>query len=156
MMECKQEVEARDLAISWALTHGLFMVDPLPRTFSPPPPGEDGTFLDKNSVSWTHVPFTLFPSKFPEKLFRKAVNLAPAFGRLVENVARHPTFLSDTLSGIEDGDPFVGNLMNLYQEGLATAHLQWGKEGRWKVRHLSLFPFLSLIFASFLLLFHFS
>ena len=64
---------------------------------------------------FTHAPFALFPRKFPKGAFEAAVRLAEPYNKLVDAVARHPTYLADALSGVLDGDAFTARLFDIYQ-----------------------------------------
>ncbi|KAJ3214863.1 hypothetical protein HDU67_001128 [Dinochytrium kinnereticum] len=45
----------------------------------------------------SHIPFALFPSPFPEKLYNLAVNLQPIINRLVDTISQDEKFITDVL-----------------------------------------------------------
>jgi hypothetical protein len=94
-----QEQELTLLATTYALSHGLCY---LPKLSAPP----------LNPQSAIHAPFALFPTPFPEKLFRLGVNLQRAYNMLYARVAQDEEFLDRVMGdqGVAKVDDFVGQL----------------------------------------------
>ena len=80
---------------TYAMGNGLVMAFPAP-------------------VGYVHAPVAMHPAKFSASGFRRAVELAPLFNRLVEAVAREETWLGETLRETESGDPFTRRLVDLF------------------------------------------
>ena len=69
-----------DESTEWALCNGLVM-------------------YSKKTGNLVAAPHTLFPMKWPRKLYEQAVSLSTDFNILVDNVAQNPDFLLRTLEG---------------------------------------------------------
>ncbi|KAL9976349.1 hypothetical protein ACROYT_G013641 [Oculina patagonica] len=94
------EREARD----YCLTHGMFFNDSK---------GEP-----------QHVPFTLFPSPFPQKLFTAAKKVQTDFNLLVHKVSQDYEFTKKALSSTVAADPFTSRLFDIYEKVLKRENAQ--------------------------------
>jgi glutathione synthase len=92
-------------AIAWAAANG-FMVRA----------NRDPTLFD-------HAPFTLYPTPYPAKLYKRAQSLSVPFNLLVDRVARDDAWLRATLQEAAAADPFVADQLKVYErvmeEGIA-------------------------------------
>ncbi|XP_021934218.1 glutathione synthetase-like isoform X2 [Zootermopsis nevadensis] len=102
-------------AKDWALMHGACMRSKL--NFS------------KDSLQF--APFVLLPSTFPQKEFKKAVEIQIILNELVHKVAHDYEFLSSSLKSTIEVDKFTGSLFQIYE----TVH----KEGITQTFSLGLF-----------------
>ncbi|KAJ1544791.1 hypothetical protein HK096_007127 [Nowakowskiella sp. JEL0078] len=93
--------QIRDLAIDWALAHGLVV-----RTSSSE---------SRTSEVITHAPFALFPSKFPASAFNKAITLQPLFNTLVDKLAADNVFIETIMESLSQVDEFTGKIYNIYK-----------------------------------------
>ena len=66
-----------------------------------------------------HIPFSLLPWCFPQKLLEQGIALAAPFNELVDSVSRDPAWLLKTLERTAEADPFTGRLVSLYNVELA-------------------------------------
>lgn len=63
----------------------------------------------------TIVPYTLFPSPFPDQWFKEANRIQPIFNALFDNVSQDSTFLLESLASTCDQDEFTSNLVDLFK-----------------------------------------
>ncbi|KAH7098783.1 glutathione synthase [Auriculariales sp. MPI-PUGE-AT-0066] len=63
-----------------------------------------------------HVPFALFPSPFPRRLFNQAKELQSLYHELYARVASDYAFLDQVVNEIGDADPFVKRLWGIFQQ----------------------------------------
>lgn len=70
-----------------------------------------------------HIPFTLFPTPFPKKLYRECLDLQPIINELLFNIAKDNQFMESSLSSIVQVDEFTNDLLainkQVLKEGLA-------------------------------------
>lgn len=70
-----------------------------------------------------HLPFTLFPSPYPNELYQECLNIQPVVNRLMLGIANDTSFMNDTLRPIAQVDDFTKNLLDINdavrREGLA-------------------------------------
>ena len=92
------EEEALGDAVAWCVAHG-------------------GCYADPNDPKlYGHAPFALEPFPFPRSEYDRVVALQPAFGRLVDCVARDAAWLEDTLKETAASDEFTRKLLELRRE----------------------------------------
>jgi glutathione synthase len=77
---------------------------------------EDGV-----STYFECAPMSLLPNAYPKPAFEKAQSLARAFNELVDKISRDAGFLSDTLEGVVEADPFTAKLLELYKDVYGNA-----------------------------------
>ena len=86
--------------VSWAACNGLMM-----RT----PPGE----AEDAPPTYVHAPFSLGPCQYPAASLREAYEIAPLFGKLVEEVSKDVPWLASTLATTAESDDFTKRLLKL-------------------------------------------
>ena len=86
--------------VSWAACNGLMM-----RT----PPGEAA----HTAPTYVHAPFSLGPCEYPAASLREAYEIAPLFGKLVEEVSKDVPWLARTLATTAESDDFTKRLLKL-------------------------------------------
>ncbi|KAJ7548077.1 hypothetical protein O6H91_08G116300 [Diphasiastrum complanatum] len=90
-------------ALAWASTHGLVMGDKSIENSGKVP-----------GVGLVHAPFCLFPTPFPAEAFEHAIDLAPLFNKLVDEVSKDGNFLQETLERTRKVDPFTNRLLGIH------------------------------------------
>lgn len=100
------EDEALGDAVAWCVAHGGCYADP-----------EDATL-------YGHAPFALEPFPFPRTEYERVVELQPAFGRLVDAVARDAVWLEETLQETAASDEFTRKLLEMRRDADAAGLLQ--------------------------------
>ncbi|XP_073232302.1 glutathione synthetase-like [Porites lutea] len=70
-------------------------------------------YKDKNE-NFQHIPFTLLPSPFPEKLFTAAREVQVDFNLLVHKVSQDYHFTKKALLSTVAADPFTSKLFDIY------------------------------------------
>lgn len=72
-----------------------------------------------------HIPFTLFPSPFPRKLYQECLLVQPVVNKLMLKIANDTAFINDTLRPLAQVDDFTKNLLDIndavQREGLAQS-----------------------------------
>ena len=71
---------------------------------------------DGVSTYFECAPMSLLPNAYPKPAFEQAQSLARSFNELVDKISRDAGFLSDTLEGVVEADPFTAKLLELYKE----------------------------------------
>ncbi|XP_078365694.1 glutathione synthetase-like isoform X1 [Oculina patagonica] len=71
-----------------------------------------------------HIPFTLFPSPFPQKLFNAAKGVQADFNLLVHKVSQDYEFTKNALSSTVAADPFTSRLFDIYGKVLEQGNAQ--------------------------------
>ena len=96
-------------AIVYALSHGLLHRLPQLTTAQ----------ATTQPIAVIHVPFSLFPSPFPRRLFQLAQKLQHVYNVLYSRIAMDDAFL-DKVMGEDEGvgkvDQFVGRLWRIWKE----------------------------------------
>ena len=92
------EEEALGDAVAWCVANG-------------------GCYADPNDPKlYGHAPFALEPFPFPRAEYDRVVALQPAFGRLIDCVARDTAWLEDTLKETAASDEFTRKLLELRRQ----------------------------------------
>jgi len=99
-------------ANDWAVAHGLLMAHKT----------ADGQF--------EHAPISLEATPYPQQQYIRAVQLAPVFNTLVENISQQPEWLLETLAPVEGHDKFTSQLLDLMRDVMKSGgekqHLHLG------------------------------
>lgn len=70
-----------------------------------------------------HVPFTLFPSPIPSRLYQHCIDIQPIISTLMLRIANDSAFIEESLKSVVEVDDFTKNLLNInrivQKEGLA-------------------------------------
>ncbi len=75
-----------------------------------------GLLMADTHTSFTHAPFTAFPSPYPRTAYNKALAVAIDFNQLMIRVAMDHDFLARVTHDIASADPFTARLFNSYLE----------------------------------------
>ncbi|MCO5548134.1 hypothetical protein L7F22_001592 [Adiantum nelumboides] len=104
-------------ALAYASLHGILMGDKSVESSGRVP----GTGL-------VHAPISLLPCSFFRRHFKQAVELAPLFNQLVDNISKDYNFLQDSLSRTKKADTFTARLLDIHdlvlQEGIKQVRFQ--------------------------------
>jgi len=74
-----------------------------------------------------HIPFALFPSPFPRRLFEESKRIQSAYHTLYARVASDYAFLEQIVDQVGDADPFVKRLWDIFQKCRAEGIAQVSK-----------------------------
>lgn len=106
MATIEEKIFLKQLAIEWALSHGLVLRNTSNAGMIPAP---------FDLTSSVHVPFSLFPTKFPATLYEQACLVQPHFNTLVHKVSQDKAFLTSIVESLRI-DNFTSRLFKIYQE----------------------------------------
>ena len=98
-------------SIAYAVAHGICMAQPL---------------ASGGPSSFTHAPFSLFPTPIPESSWDEAVALGPIFARLVDRVAHDREWLLGVLEELGGSDEFTNRLIGLWTAAGSSQPLTLG------------------------------
>ncbi|KAI9146466.1 eukaryotic glutathione synthase [Paraphysoderma sedebokerense] len=104
----QQYTALKDLAVDWALAHGLVL-----RALVPAKDNPQKRITSNASV--IHAPFALFPTPFPKKCYTHAKDLQHLFNLLVHKISLDHQFLEDVMETLSKVDDFTGRLYEIYK-----------------------------------------
>lgn len=82
------------------------------------------TMLHKQYIQqylYTHAPTTLLPTPIPRTQYTNLTTLSSIWNKLIDNIARHDTFITDSLKTVISTDEFTRNLYNVYLKTKTTS-----------------------------------
>ncbi|GAB5372444.1 hypothetical protein AAMO2058_001665900 [Amorphochlora amoebiformis] len=65
------------------------------------------------SSSFIHAPCTLIPAPLPKQAFEGALNASSLFSKLIDKIARHPTYLETILTEVGENDAYTKKLLEI-------------------------------------------
>lgn len=83
-----------------------------------------GMVYNDSKGNLQHVPFTLFPSPFPQKLFTAAREVQMDFNLLVHKVSQDYEFTKNALLSTIAADPFTSKLFDIYDKVWQLGNVQ--------------------------------